>query len=345
MTVFKGIKINNINHFYNKNQSIKNFSLTVNSGEIVCILGPSGCGKTTLLRLISGFEDPSSGQIVIGNKVVFGKEYIPTEKRGVGMLFQDIALFPHLTVKDNINFSIKKHKNNKDLVINLLRKVGLERLMNRYPDTISGGEQQRVALARALARKPDLMLLDEPFASLDSWSKYDIGSDIISILKSTDTATLMVTHDPQEAMRFSDRILVMFNGSIIDEGNPYDLYKKSQNSFTARLLGPLSSFSIITKNKKIKGGLSVFLLDDILLDGKYEVLIRPDAFSIPLGSDGFSVEVLNFKSLGSITEVEIGLGKENNVLKILIYTNILKDLIKKKKLLFNKDWAFVFPKN
>ena len=345
MADFKGLKINDINHFYNKNQSIKNFSLTVNSGEIVCILGPSGCGKTTLLRLISGFEDPSSGQIEIGNKVVFGKEYIPTEKRGVGMLFQDIALFPHLTVKDNINFSIKKNKYNKDLVINLLRKVGLEKLMYRYPDTISGGEQQRVALARALARKPELMLLDEPFASLDSWSKYDIGSDVISILKSTDTATLMVTHDPQEAMRLSDRILVMLDGSIIDEGNPYDLYKKSQHSFTARLLGSLSSFSIIVKNKKITGALSEHLLGDKMLDGKYEVLIRPDAFSIPLGSDGFSVEILKFKSMGSITEVEIGVGKENNVSKILIYTNILKDLIKTKRLLFNKDWAFVFPKS
>ena len=345
MTAFKGLKINDINHFYNKNQSIKNFSLTVNSGEIVCILGPSGCGKTTLLRLISGFEDPSSGQIEIGNKVVFGKGYIVTEKRGVGMLFQDIALFPHLTVKDNINFSIKKNKNNKDLVINLLRKVGLEKLMNRYPDAISGGEQQRVALARALARKPELMLLDEPFASLDSWSKYDIGSDVISILKSTDTATLMVTHDPQEAMRLSDRILVMLDGSIIDEGNPYDLYKKAQHSFTARLLGPISSFSIIIKNQKIFGVLSEHLSLDKTLDGEYEVLIRPDAFSIPIGSDGISIEILKFKSLGSITEVEIRIGKENNVLKILIYTNILKDLIKTKRLLFNKDWAFVFPKN
>ena len=150
----ESLKIDNINHFYKKTNSIKNFSLSIKKGEVASILGPSGSGKTTLLRLIAGFDDPASGEIIIGQKTVFGKSYINTENRSVGMLFQDIALFPHFTVGQNIGFAIHKSKNKNNLIINLLKKVGLEDLINRYPESLSGGEQQRVALARSLARNP-----------------------------------------------------------------------------------------------------------------------------------------------------------------------------------------------
>ena len=341
----KSLIIKNISHFYKETKSINNFSLSMNSGEVVSIIGPSGCGKTTLLRLISGFENPISGQIKIGEQVVCGDNYVSTENRGVGMLFQDIALFPHLTVGENINFSLSQSTNNVGVINNLLEKVGLQKYINRYPDTISGGEQQRVALARALAREPRVMLLDEPFASLDTWSKYDIGQDLINILKSSDTSTLMVTHDPQEAMRLSDRILVMLNGSIVDEGSPDELYKNSKHAFSVRLLGPIMDFKKETKKLIINGIFGTKLLKTTEKYNDYELLVRPDAFTIPKNNEkGFEVEIIYSKNIGPLTELEIKVLGRLEIIKILIFTNIFKDLINSKKLLFNKEWAFVFPK-
>ena len=184
MEINKILKISNLSHCYKNGKSIKNINLDVSPSDVVCILGPSGCGKTTLLRLIAGFEEPLTGEIKIGKEVVFGNNYVPTEKRSIGMLFQDIALFPHLSVKENVGFSlIKNNVENDKLIVNLLKKVGLEGFLDRYSSNMSGGEQQRVALARSLANKPNIMLLDEPFGSLDAWSKYDIAYDIINILK------------------------------------------------------------------------------------------------------------------------------------------------------------------
>ena len=342
----ESLKIDNINHFYKKTNSIKNFSLSIKKGEVTSILGPSGSGKTTLLRLIAGFDDPASGEIIIGQKTVFGKSYINTENRSVGMLFQDIALFPHFTVGQNIGFAIHKSKNKNNLIINLLKKVGLEDLINRYPETLSGGEQQRVALARALARNPEVMLLDEPFASLDSWSKYDIGEGLINILRSSNTSTLIVTHDPQEAMRLSDRVLVMLNGSVVDEGTPYELYKNSKHPFSARLLGPIIDFNKDNMSSIINGLFGEKFSNRIRELNDYELLIRPDAFSISKNTKkGFELEIIDFKNLGVLTEIEIKvLGSSSNI-KILIYTNVFNKLYKSKKLLFDKEWAFVFPKS
>ena len=243
MEINKILKITNLNHCYKNGKSIKNINLDVYPSEVVCILGPSGCGKTTLLRLIAGFEEPTGGEIKIGKEVVFGDKYVPTEKRSIGMLFQDIALFPHLSVKDNVGFSLhRKNTENKKNIINLLKKVGLEGFLDRYGATMSGGEQQRVALARALANNPDIMLLDEPFGSLDAWSKYDIAYDIINILKEAKTPTIMVTHDPQEAMKLADRIIVMLDGEIIDQGTPSELYCNAKHSFSASLMGATTAY-------------------------------------------------------------------------------------------------------
>ena len=342
----KSLIIKNISHFYKDTKSINNFSLSMNKGEVVSIIGPSGCGKTTLLRLISGFENPISGHIKIGKKIVYGDAYVSTKDREVGMLFQDIALFPHLTVGENINFSLSQKKDNVGVINNLLKKVGLEKYIDRYPDTISGGEQQRVALARALARNPRIMLLDEPFASLDTWSKYDIGRDLINILKSSNTSTLMVTHDPQEAMRLSDRILVMLNGSIVDEGSPDELYKNSKHAFSVRLLGAIMDFKNEIKKLIINGLFGQKLLKRTEKYNDYELLVRPDAFTIPKNNEkGFEVEIIYSKNLGPITELTIKVLGHSEVIKILIFSNILIDLVNSKKLFFNKEWAFVFPKS
>ncbi len=344
METNKTLKITDLCHSYKNGNSINNFNLEVAPSEVICILGPSGCGKTTLLRLIAGFEDPTSGQIEVGDNIVFGKNYIPTEKRSIGMLFQDIALFPHLSVKNNVGFSLSNNKFNEKVINNLLKKVGLEGFSNRFGSSMSGGEQQRVALARALANNPNIMLLDEPFGSLDAWSKYDIAYDIINILKESKTPTIMVTHDPQEAMKLADRIVVMLEGKIIDQGSPINLYQNPKHSFSARLMGPVSCYIYRSNNGFINTPFGSIKINDSTVNNDYEILIRPDAFTIPKNNNqGIDIEILRFKYRGQLTEIEINDNIKGNNVKFLIYSNVFEELRMKNKLLFNKDWAFVFP--
>tara|TARA_B110000090_G_C13375360_1_gene443721 strand:+ start:934 stop:1977 length:1044 start_codon:yes stop_codon:yes gene_type:complete len=347
MEINKILKITNLSHCYKNGKSIKNINLDVSPSEVVCILGPSGCGKTTLLRLIAGFEEPLTGEIKIGKEVVFGNNYVPTEKRSIGMLFQDIALFPHLSVKENVGFSlIKKNVENDKLILNLLKKVGLEGFLDRYSSNMSGGEQQRVALARSLANKPNIMLLDEPFGSLDAWSKYDIAYDIINILKESKTPTIMVTHDPQEAMKLADRIIVMLDGEIIDQGTPSELYRNAKHSFSASLMGPATSYSCDVHNRSIMTPFGAISIEDKIVKSNYQVLIRPDAFSIASKEEeSISLKIVNYKHIGVLTEVEILDNNKGDNFKFLVYSNIFQEIYKKNKLSFNKDWAFVFPNN
>ena len=343
MKIKNNLKIIGLSHKYKNGKSIKNFNLEISSNEIVCLLGPSGAGKTTLLRLIAGFEDPYEGIIKVGNNIVYGGKYVPTEKRSIGMLFQDIALFPHLSVKNNIGFSLPKDNNYNATINKLLKKVGLKDFSERYSSSLSGGEQQRVALARALASNPDVMLLDEPFGSLDSSSKFDIAIDIIQILKNTKTPTIMVTHDPQEAMRLADRIIIMLDGSIIDEGSPKELYFNSKHSFSAKLIGPTSCYTFISKNRFLNTPFGKISVTSKIIS-KYELIVRPEAFTFTKTSkNAISINIINYKYLGLLTELEISILKYEKNIKILIFSNILDKVLLYKKLLFNKDWAFVFP--
>ena len=339
--------IKNINHAYAHAQSIIDFSLTIEPGEIVCLLGPSGSGKTTLLKLIAGFENPSSGNISIGGEVIAGSSNVPTEKRGIGMLFQDIALFPHLSVGENVGFSLKNSpiENRSKSIKQYLESINLYHLINRYPHSISGGEQQRVALIRALASKPKAMLLDEPFSSLDVWTKFEVAEEVISFLKASSTPTLMVTHDPQEAMRLCDKILVIMNGRVIDEGSPEKLYSSPITPFSARISGPAS----IIRSKSIQGIIhtpfgKINKFSNIMDDKEYEIFIRPEAFSISYNLDkGINVKIKALKNLGGIYQLSLLIDGKDEVEKIFFPSGIIEDLKKGAKLLFNKDWAFVFP--
>ena len=245
------LKLENINLALEETKIIRNISFDVTEGELLCLLGPSGCGKTTTLRLIAGLEAPDSGTVSInGTNVSTNSFVIPPYKRDIGFLFQDFALFPHLTVRNNIAYGLKHLRKTEAQIrtTEMLTQIRLEDHSDKYPHMLSGGEQQRVALARALANKPDVMLLDEPFASLDSSSKFDIALDIIKVLKSTRTPTIMVSHDPQEAMRLADRIIIMLDGHIIDQGSPKELYSKSKHPFSTKLIGPTASIKLKSIN-------------------------------------------------------------------------------------------------
>ncbi|MDP5362887.1 MAG: ABC transporter ATP-binding protein, partial [Paracoccaceae bacterium] len=218
------LEIKNIVKTFGGRQVVDDVSLTVMPGQVTCLLGPSGCGKSTTLRIVAGVEKQDSGSIHVDGTLVCDAGFsLPPEQRNIGLMFQDFALFPHLTVAQNVAFGLKGRKVT-DRVHMLLEKVGMSRHTTDYPDQLSGGEQQRVALARALAPKPRIMLMDEPFSGLDDRLRDDIRDETLAVLKSEGTAVLLVTHEPGEAMRMADEIALMRDGKIVQRGAPYNIY-------------------------------------------------------------------------------------------------------------------------
>ncbi len=218
--------------------AVSGLSLTVKPGEILTLLGPSGCGKTTTLRLIAGFEAPDSGCILLRGREVAGRgSWVPPERRGVGMVFQDYALFPHINVARNVGFGLKSKSGREEAVKKALALVGLEGMEARFPGELSGGQQQRVALARALARNPVVVLLDEPFSNLDADLKNQMRREVVTILKEAGAAAVLVTHDQKDALAVSDRIAVMKDGRLEQVGTPREIYQYPDTVFVASFVG------------------------------------------------------------------------------------------------------------
>ncbi|MFP5344697.1 MAG: ABC transporter ATP-binding protein [Gammaproteobacteria bacterium] len=234
------LKLKNIECRYQEQVAVRDFSLRVNPGELVCLLGPSGCGKSTALRAIAGFEEVTHGEIVLSDHVISRPGYtLAPELRQMGMVFQDYALFPHLSVTDNICFGLRglTRRARDNMARRMLEVVGLEGLGGRYPHELSGGQQQRVALARALAPKPALILLDEPFSNLDVDMRERLSREVRAILKNQGSTAILVTHDQHEAFAVGDRIGVMHDGTIVQTDTPYNLYHKPANRFVADFIG------------------------------------------------------------------------------------------------------------
>ncbi|WP_293441184.1 ABC transporter ATP-binding protein [Planktotalea sp.] len=220
------LEIKRLTRQFNGACVVDDVSLSIQAGQVTCLLGPSGCGKSTTLRMIAGVDRQDSGEIwVDGTLVCDGSFSMPAEQRGIGLMFQDFALFPHMSVADNVAFGLSGPRAEKRLrVEELLNKVGLMRLIDAYPHQLSGGEQQRVALARALAPRPKIMLMDEPFSGLDNRLRDGIRDETLTLLKDEGTAVLLVTHEPEEAMRMADEIALMRAGNIVQRGAPYNIY-------------------------------------------------------------------------------------------------------------------------
>lgn len=231
------VDIQHLSYQYNRatELAIKDFSLQMNKGEIVSILGVSGSGKSTILRLIAGLEVPKTGSITLdGKKVLDEKQFVQPEKRGVGMVFQDYALFPHMTVEANIKFGLRKlsKKAKQERVEEMLSLVNLSNLKKRYPYELSGGQQQRVALARALAPAPALLLFDEPFSNLDTYLQIKIREELREILKKTNTTSIFVTHDQEDAKALADQIIYIEGGKVILKGKPEEVFPYQKESVT-----------------------------------------------------------------------------------------------------------------
>ncbi len=222
------LEIRNLRRSFEGRAVVDDVSLKIMPGQVTCLLGPSGCGKSTTLRMIAGVEMQDSGTIFVDGELICDTIFrIPPERREIGLMFQDFALFPHLSVADNVGYGLRGNKASKRArVEELLERVDLLRFIDGYPHQLSGGEQQRVALARALAPKPRIMLMDEPFSGLDNRLRDGIRDETLSILKEEDTAVLLVTHEPDEAMRMADEIALMRDGKIVQQGAPYNVYTR-----------------------------------------------------------------------------------------------------------------------
>lgn len=280
------ISCHNISKFFGALPAVKGVTFGVPAGRTLALLGPSGCGKTTILRLLAGFEKLDEGEIEIGHDVVAGSHYhLPPEKRRIGMVFQDYAIFPHLTVAENIGFGLNGRNNRVDRVEYLLSFVGLEGLGTRMPHELSGGQQQRVALARALAPGPRALLLDEPFSNLDAALRAEVRAEVQELLRQSGTTTIFVTHDQEEALFFGDLIAVMRSGCIEQVGTPEEIFLQPRTRFVAAFMGQTDFIPGWVKDNGLETplgylGLATSLPSGTLLD----VALRPN--HIALTTDG-----------------------------------------------------------
>ena len=282
------LEFRHISHAYNGNDSVKDVSFSVNAGEVVTLLGPSGCGKTTLLRLAAGLERPKAGEIWLDDRLVSDPgQVVPPETRGVGYMFQDYALFPHLTVLENVLFGLRDRGSEATRRgLDVLAEANIEALADSYPHELSGGQQQRVALARALAPRPSVILLDEPYAGLDSRLRERIRDQMLHVLKAAGTAALMVTHDAEEAMFMSDNIIVMRDGEVQQTGRPVNLYCQPNSAFVAEFFGEVNRLEGRVTNGCIQTVLGNFDAPETMGEGDpASIVIRHEALNIePNGS-------------------------------------------------------------
>jgi iron(III) transport system ATP-binding protein len=275
------VSLSDVTRAYGPKVAVDRAGLTLSRGRILGLLGASGSGKSTLLRTIAGLESIDAGTIAIDGRVVStpGRS-VPPEARRVGMVFQDFALFPHLTVSQNVGFGLKGHPDRDAIVAGLLKRLRLADRYNAFPHTLSGGEQQRIALARALARDPAVILLDEPFSSLDGSLRAEVRDDLVEALRDSGASAIVVTHDAEDAMMMADDLALMDAGRIIQTGTPHDLYTRPNSVAAARLLGPLN------------------LVDAQMCEGVATSILGRKAFSPPNGSARMAIRPTDLKLTG-----------------------------------------------
>lgn len=278
------LSMQGIHHAFGRHEVVKGIDLEVLPGEVVCLLGPSGCGKTTLLRIAAGLETLQQGRVALEGKEVArcGGHHLPPEKRSVGLAFQDSALFPHLSVLENVTFGLKHLPvaARRQRALALLEQLGMAAHAESYPHMLSGGQQQRVALARALAPEPDLMLLDEPFSSLDARLRDQIRDDTLHVLKKVGAATLLVTHDPEEAMFMADRIALMRDGHIVQVGTPRELYCNPSDPFVVTFFGEVNELSGVVRDGKVLTPVGIVDAGWLAEGTTARVLVRPEALQV-----------------------------------------------------------------
>jgi putative spermidine/putrescine transport system ATP-binding protein len=313
------LEIKNINKNFGKAVAVNCFNLQVEKGEFISLLGPSGCGKTTTLRIVAGFEPPSSGTVEVNNEDITNK---PPNKRDVGMVFQSYALFPNMNVVGNIGFGLKIARKPAEEIRNrvaeMLDLIHMSEYGDRYPNQLSGGQQQRVALARALALRPSMLLLDEPLSALDAKIRVQLRAEIRAIQRQLGITTIYVTHDQEEALSISDRIVVMHNGKIEQVGSPFEIYNFPQTSFVATFVGTLNTAQAEVVDP-VSGLLrmdgihlqAVERLEDNRKGDQVTIAIRPERFNFASQEEKANLldcTIENIIFLGSVVRVQVLIG-------------------------------------
>ncbi|MCW9046154.1 MAG: ABC transporter ATP-binding protein [Alphaproteobacteria bacterium] len=341
-----GLKLSSVSHHFDGHLAVDDFNLSVGHGELVCLLGPSGCGKTTSLRLAAGLEDLQQGTISIGGRMVAdGVSSLPPESRDIGFLFQDFALFPHLTIADNVAFGLEKMADaeKKARVLEVLSQVGMDTRGDSFPHMLSGGQQQRVALARALANRPNLVLLDEPFSGLDSALRSQVRDQTLHLLKKSGVSTLMVTHDPEEAMFMADKIALMREGRIVQFGPPADLYCRPVEEFVATFFGEVNDFeSEVGSDGHIATPFGGLESAGLTIGTKVKVLIRPEALILSSDDSNSEVEVMASRLLGRSSLIHLK-GGEGGHFHSRMPSNFLPKEGEKLGVKLDLTQTFVFP--
>jgi iron(III) transport system ATP-binding protein len=338
--------IDDLHHRYHKgeysNWILNQINLKVVNGELLGLLGPSGCGKTTLLRLIAGFEYPSRGRIFLNDKEIANREKILSpEKRNIGMVFQDYALFPHLTVIENVMFGLK-NKKDRSRVDYLLNVVGLESFVGRYPHELSGGQKQRLAIARALAPGTNFLLLDEPFCSLDMHVKLKLRSELPNILRGCNASGLMVTHDPEEAMSICDKVAVMKEGEIHQIDTPINLLNNPKTLFVSSFILGNNIINLEKNNNSFMSCLGEIKSSGLSNNSDIKRMsISPKFISIKK-SDYGNANVISKEFLGEFLIYKVSINE--NILRVRTNINNLLNNGDKCSLSINKNsYYFLYP--
>lgn len=351
------LEISNITRSFGGRDVVRDVSLRVMPGQVTCLLGPSGCGKSTTLRIIAGVDMQDRGKICVDGELVCDTiRRIPPEGRSIGLMFQDFALFPHLDVAANVGFGLKGSRQDKRArVEELLDRVGLLHMIAKFPHQLSGGEQQRVALARALAPRPSVMLMDEPFSGLDERLKDDIRDTTLAVLKEAETAVLLVTHEPAEAMRMADEIALMRDGRIVQQGAPYNIYNAPVDRAAAAFFSDINVISGVVQGALVPTAFGEFLAPGHADGTRVDIVIRPQHLRIdfdrngrgpnPTPQDGTPARgvVERARFMGRETLVEFRMDFDGSILRASVPSVFLPKAGTPLWLMLRRERCFVFP--
>lgn len=298
-----------ISHLYGALAAVSDVTFEVEPGELMCLLGNSGCGKTTLLRIAAGIERQDDGRVLLnGIEIAGDRTFVPPEQRGIGLVFQDFALFPHLNIRNNVGFGLKNLPRGeaKTAIDRALDRVGLSDYGEKFPHMLSGGEQQRVALARAIAPRPAILLMDEPFSGLDKRLRESVRSETLAVLKETRTTAIFVTHDPEEAMRVGDRIALMRAGRIVQIDTPDQIYRHPIDVLTARFFSEINELDGQVESGHVVTPVGSFGANGFDDGTSVVVCARPQAIRIgPMGADAVTGRVIGRQFLGEMDLLEV----------------------------------------
>ena len=342
------LSFENLERRYGETIALQNVSLSIAPGEVLCLLGPSGCGKTTLLRLAAGIERPTSGRVLINEQEVAGpSRFVQPEERSVGLMFQDFALFPHLTIIQNVAFGLKglPRREAEREARAMLTRVGLAHMSDAYPHILSGGQQQRVALARAMVPRPAVLLMDEPCSGLDVHLRDSLRDETLALLRQTRATAVIVTHHPEEAMRLADRIAVLRRGTVVQTGTAVDLYDHPAELFVARLFSEINEIAYRAKSGAIETPLGSVPAPGIA-DGEIAILgLRERGIRVREPGQGLSGRILHAKFLGDIALLEVGVAGFDAPLRVRTHEGRLRSKGSEVGVEVDLSRALVFPRS